>query len=1781
MKNPDPSASPSFTRPASSRTERICSLLLIYVLLAAAYFRFTGLYWGEFTYMHPDERFLVWVGSDISPVQSLREYFDTANSSLNPHNRGHGFYVYGTLPMFLARYLVEWIYGHSGFDEMTRVGRALSALADLGTVWLVYLVARRLFEPRTAVLAAAFSAAVVLQIQQAHFFTMDSFLNALMFLAFYFAVLVLTDPRPWQAEADPARPAHSYLLWPSLGFGVAFGMAMATKVNALPMAVALPAAMLIRWLQTPPEIREQRLVKAFGYLALAAVVSVLVFRLFQPYAFSGPGFFGIKPNPLWIANLQDQAAQRGGDVDFPPNMQWARRPVWFSAQNLTLWGLGLPLGLLAWAGFLAAGWMLWRTVKSMLQRSQDIGEQRPDWQPLTLIWLWTAIYFVWQSLQRNPTMRYQLPIYPTLTILAAWALVTLYDRLRSGGRLRNWQRPAAILIGALVLLTTYAYAFAFTQIYVRPFTRAEASRWIYRHIPGPINLLIQTGDEVYQQPLSVPYQQLITPGMPLQTSFQVRRSGELKQILLPHVLDQTGDPVVRTLTLSLTRAGEAQPAAMATLTGVLSAGQSEDGVHPAGRSYLLELQPALQVQSGEQYLLKLELPAGQQASPPASLAGTLSLRIQPLSGDAPLPQAVNPASLVLTPNLPFSVEFSAEQEGQLTTLVLTNLPLDYTQFSSIKVRLQLQDLTAQGESQFTPLQPLPESLPAELYLSLEQPLPIWLGHAYRLTLQLQPAGGAIALRGAAIANEGDWDDGLPLRLEGYDGYGGIYPPDLNLNMYWDDNPEKVERFIRILDQAEYLVISSNRQWGSLPRLPERFPMTTEYYRQLLGCPLEWDIVTCYRVAQPGMFQGELGFELVRVFESPPSLFGLTLNDQFAEEAFTVYDHPKVFIFQKRPDYYQNPTLRQNLAQRLRSVDLSHIVRLPPMRYGPQPANLLLPPARLAQQRQGGTWAELFDPQSALNRSQPLAVLVWYLTITLLGWISYPLLRLAVPGLDDRGYPLARITGLLLLSYLVWLGASLGLTFTRPLITAAASLLLLGGILAAVLQRHDLRQELRQRGRTLLAIEGLALLFFLIFLLIRWGNPDLWHPWKGGEKPMDFSYFNAVLKSSSFPPYDPWYAGGYLNYYYYGFVLVGVPVKWLGINPAVAYNLILPTLASLIGLGAFSVAWNLTRHSSARRAQAPTATQWLAAASASLGMILLGNLGTVRMVFQGFQRLAAPEGNIAHAGLLTRWVWAIRGFFLNLQGASLPYSIGDWYWIPSRAIPAPNDVEPITEFPLFTLLYADLHAHLLALPITLLALALAVAILLGRARWQPRGAGLLWLLFSALAIGALRPTNTWDFPPYLLLGMAAAGYALWNDPPGQVDQQAAGRLRGWLRLAWALGGAATLALLAFWLFQPYSQWYLLGYSKVALWRGTHTPLSAYLTHWGLFLFILVLWLAWETRQWLASTPVSALRRLRLILPWIQSGIVLLLGAIIGLAFLKVSLAWFVLPLAAWCGILLLRPGQPLPKQIVLFLTGAGLLLTLVVEVIVLVGDIGRMNTVFKFYLQVWTLFSVSAAAALGWLSESLPQRASPAWRRLLQVGLSLLVSGATLFTITATMAKISDRMAEQAPHTLDGMAFMPYAVYTDEWGPMALDQDYQAIRWLQENVKGSPVIVEANLRNLYRWGSRMTIYTGLPGVVGWEWHQQQQRAVVPGSWVSNRIAEVDAFYLTTDLQEAANFLRKYQVRYIIVGQQERGHYAGPGLEKFADLNGFLWQEVYRDRDTVIYAVLDLDPMGAQP
>jgi len=347
-------------------------------------------------------------------------------------------------------------------------------------------------------------------------------------------------------------------------------------------------------------------------------------------------------------------------------------------------------------------------------------------------------------------------------------------------------------------------------------------------------------------------------------------------------------------------------------------------------------------------------------------------------------------------------------------------------------------------------------------------------------------------------------------------------------------------------------------------------------------------------------------------------------------------------------------------------------------------------------------------------------------------------------------------------------------------------------------------------------------------------------------------------------------------------------------------------------------------------------------------------------------------------------------------------------------------------------------------------------------------------------------------------------------------------------------------------------------------------------WLVFLFIVVSWMTWETREWMRVTPLSALQKLKPYQLLIEGALVLLMIVLLGLQFNQsgtdyggMHIAWIALPIAAWAGVLLLNPHLSDAKQFVLFLIGTAMFIHIIVEVFTVRGDIGRQNTIFKFYLQTWLMLAPIAGAALAW---TLPAffKWLPGWRVFWQSAMIVLLAGAALFSVTAANGKIRDRWIIEAPHSLDAMAFMEYAKYDDFGQRLDLSEDYRAIRWMQDNVSGSPVIVEANCTE-YRWCTRFTIYTGLPGVVGWNWHQRQQR-VFTSIQVQARVDEVGAFYNGIEPSLAHEFLKKYNVKYIIVGQLERAAYIPEGIAKFEQGEGKYWREVYRDGQTIIYEVM---------
>jgi uncharacterized membrane protein len=186
--------------------------------------------------------------------------------------------------------------------------------------------------------------------------------------------------------------------------------------------------------------------------------------------------------------------------------------------------------------------------------------------------------------------------------------------------------------------------------------------------------------------------------------------------------------------------------------------------------------------------------------------------------------------------------------------------------------------------------------------------------------------------------------------------------------------------------------------------------------------------------------------------------------------------------------------------------------------------------------------------------------------------------------------------------------------------------------------------------------------------------------------------------------------------------------------------------------------------------------------------------------------------------------------------------------------------------------------------------------------------------------------------------------------------------------------------------------------------------------------------------------------------------------------------------------------------------------------------------------------------------------------------------AALYPLLATKAKWDTRMSSIAPYTLDGMAFMETTTYADRAYSgqpkiVNLANDYEAIRWMQRNIEGSPVIAEAHSSNPYRSiGNRVSMYTGLPAIVGWDWHQRQQRAVLPATFIRSRIDDVERLYSTEDLAEALDILDRYDVGYIYVGELENTYYAPQGLAKFDLMVEMgLLDKVYNTESVSIYEV----------
>ncbi|HET7034960.1 MAG TPA: DUF2298 domain-containing protein, partial [Thermomicrobiaceae bacterium] len=1009
-----------------------------------------------------------------------------------------------------------------------------------------------------------------------------------------------------------------------------------------------------------------------------------------------------------------------------------------------------------------------------------------------------------------------------------------------------------------------------------------------------------------------------------------------------------------------------------------------------------------------------------------------------------------------------------------------------------------------------------------------------------------------------------WDDSLPLPLANMPPPQAAYKQ-ITLDLYADrPNQQEFDYIAGFLRDSDYIILASDRLAQSIPQLPWRYPVASQYYRLLES--------------------GQLGYQLVYESEVVPSLGPLHVNDRDADESFTVYDHPHVRIYKK-----VTPLSRDQLQQRFASA-----IAQPwyPQRTPPRPTLLLSTPVDQQPAVSDLGWSASWTSHSLV------AAAVWLLVITALGLLAIPattvLFARANRPFADAGWGLARALGILIAGYAVWIAVSLQLVqFRLPDILLVLALTIGSEWLVLRRQVRQGLRELRARWRMVVLSEGLFLAAFAFFLLLRAINPDLWQTFWGGEKPMELSFIQAIARSAHFPPYDPWYAGGAMNYYYYGFYLMAMLWKITGIVPEIAFQLSIATISAMLVSTVFSLA--ATAGGDLLRTRR---VRWLAGAGVC-GVVIETFIGNLDAARQLLQRSAAAFD----------------------------------FWQSSRVVDF-----GITEFPYFTSIWADLHPHAINLPFTVLLLALVYAgIRQGLHRW--------WFAGTTLVLGSMMVINSWDMPYGLLIVAAAVLTALvrrygWT-----------WRALGLAPLAWGLtaGGAYLL-------FRPFFSHFVALVNGVA--RTSHgTALSQYSLHFGVMLGILgaagaVVVVANWPRLDPRRRPLASLAGALLGLAGFGVAALALqqhslghfiLGALVacaaGVAFFalftgdaslpgprtlwyaaaaafalalglllpeRTTAALLLLPLATglrlWIGSL----DDPAAAIAGIFILGASGI-TLGADLIYVVDDLNgtpwaRMNTIFKFYVESWTLFALAAGLALIWLlftarltwsqplgivagargthppvDAATPLRTTQVARMALVVALCFVGLG-FLYPIFGTPARLEQRMnGSPTGLTLNGLAWMKGSQLLNSTG-QAIDfsGDYAAILWLRQHDHDNSVVLEASIGPYRGNGARIAAGTGLPVVLGWDRHERQQR-YQPG--IDQRLQDVRTIYAATDTRQKLALLRQYRVRYIVVGDVERwwrmpdgSLYAEPaGLAAFAQMVGSSLRVAFTSGHTTIYEV----------
>lgn len=819
------------------------------------------------------------------------------------------------------------------------------------------------------------------------------------------------------------------------------------------------------------------------------------------------------------------------------------------------------------------------------------------------------------------------------------------------------------------------------------------------------------------------------------------------------------------------------------------------------------------------------------------------------------------------------------------------------------------------------------------------------------------------------------------------------------------------------------------------------------------------------------------------------------------------------------------------------------------------------------------------------------ILLWWVILQLIGWGSLPLAYRIFRWLPGRGYVFSKALGFLLASYLLWIGASIGLVRND-----------FGGVLSSVLLvlvlstlvfiwgverdgsslRASLGSFIRQKRSLILTSEVLFTL-----ALFGWAILRAYAPYKimntGGEKFMEIAFLNATLHSPRFAPFDPWLSGFAISYYYFGYVMMALLTRLSGVAPGVGFDLYDALLFSLTLVGVFGVVYDLIagRQKAPGRGEDPPRN---AITFGVIGALLVTVMGNLEGLLEGLHSLGAlPQS-------FFQWINIPALAQAAVTGSFYPGTTDGWWWWRASRVLTDDPIaglNSITEFPYFSFLLGDNHPHVLALPFVLLAIALALNLL----RWTtsdreviPQQYAPWWnplqnvfkndwalLLFYSLALGALGFLNTWDMPIYV--GLVALAYGA-----GLYARRRVLDLELVLRVV-ALGISLLLLSVVLYIF------FYVSFSSqaggVLPYVFPPTRLPQYLVMFGIFLFLVIGFLGVFLRSQPAENRQGLLGRLLrtwLVVALLSLGLYVLflliaavlpgtrqavanvlnlpavqqaLGSsspgfvLVTILAYRVSDPWLFLLLSFLLALVIVSLSTLVRSQAVAFPGESGtspvensqiFVLALIFIGLALTFSVEFFYLRDSFGVRMNTVFKFYYQ---GWMMLGIAGAYGLWWllasehRPLGRLGSGLFSTGATLLIaaglVYPVMAYYSRADGFRSAPDLNGAS----GIARDN------PDDWAAIQWLRQNSgltpQGIPPTILEAPGSSYNYAGRISAFSGVPALLGWAVHESQWR----GNYIEQgkREPDIQTIYTTKDGQLALQLLQKWDVRYVVVGDTE--------------------------------------------